>query len=277
MSPRFGYERERYRVDTGTRTKNLKKRWGRHRPGGHNIAGPLYRVGFGLPCLKHGFENTFLILLAVCTMLQIARDKECHHPCASHIQWSSPCVVARKKYSNHCLMQSTFHEMEYRPRISLNKSRCKQSFPNVIHKRSYNLNPPYSRQMTISYHPSTRKLICNWRLLILHVRYIRARVWARGDGETLTINYMGTSRVTDRNAVVEWDEERVWVSAKVISKHACAHARAIKKQWSHSFPRMAVLWWGTPTNQIVRQWWLVRSCDREADSYGHVYQFSFYI
>jgi hypothetical protein len=160
-------------------------------------------VGFGLPCLKHAFENTFLILLAVCTMLQIARDKECHHPCASHIQWSSPCVVARKKYSNHqgnhCLVQSTFHE--HLPRINLNKPRCNPSFPNVIQKGSYNL--PYSRRSTLSYRRSTRKLIRNWRLLILDVRYICAGVGVRGDGETLTINYMGTSRITDRNAVVE--------------------------------------------------------------------------
>jgi hypothetical protein len=98
-------------------------------------------------------------------------------------------------------MQSTFHEMEHLPRINLNESRCNPSFPNVIHRRSY--HPPYSRRSTLSYRRSTREIIRNWRLLILDVRYICARVGARGDGETLTINYMGTSRITDRNAVVE--------------------------------------------------------------------------
>lgn len=33
------------------------------------------------------------------------------------------CSV-RKKYSDHRVMQSTFHEMEHLPHISLNESRC---------------------------------------------------------------------------------------------------------------------------------------------------------
>ena len=156
-------------------------------------------MGFCLPCLKHAFENTALILLAVCgTMFQIARDKECHHPSHKAII-AMRCSAQQIQECNHCLMQSTFHKWSIT--LDLNESRCNQNFSNVIHKRSH--NPRYSRRSTLSYHPSIRKLIRNWKLFIFYARYICARVGARGDGETSTNNHMGTSRITDRNAVVE--------------------------------------------------------------------------
>jgi hypothetical protein len=57
----------------------------------------------------------------------------------------------------------------------------------------------------------------NWRLLIPQVRYIGATIRARHDsggyGRT-SIYDSGARRISDRNAVVEGDEEGVSVSAE---------------------------------------------------------------
>ena len=59
-------------------------------------------------------------------------------------------------------------------------------------------------------------------MLFLYARYVCATIWARGGGEgyaLISIRYLGARRFTDGNAVVERDEECVWVSDKVISVH----------------------------------------------------------
>ncbi len=65
-----------------------------------------------------------------------------------------------------------------------------------------------------------RKLIRNWRLPILYGRYIGATIGATievRDGDhygRISIDYMSGRRIADWNAVIEWDEECVRVSAK---------------------------------------------------------------
>ena len=81
-----------------------------------------------------------------------------------------------------------------------------------------------------------RKLICNLRLLILEVRYVRATIRSRrdcGGSGRISIYDWGARHISDRNAVVEGDEEGVSVSAKSYLQ-TCTDSKGIVVQFSEN-------------------------------------------